>query len=97
MSDKVGPVRIADEAEVSPALREVRINGFSRALLTERTQLVESETRKLCNDALKAAHALLEQHAQAHELLAAALLEHEDLTADEMKLVVAGKAIPARA
>ncbi len=58
--------------------------------------MIEEETRKLCADALAAAHELLTTRAVEHQRLAAALLEHEDLTAEEMHLVVAGKPVPPR-
>ncbi len=59
-------------------------------------QLIESETRVLCADALARAHALLAAKAAEHEFLAKALLDHEDLTAEEMKIVVTGRPVPPR-
>eukprot|EP00040_Diaphanoeca_grandis_P005499 m.33093 g.33093 ORF g.33093 m.33093 type:complete len:706 (-) comp16755_c0_seq1:122-2239(-) len=56
-------------------------------------ELIDSEVKRLCQDALNKAHSLLNAHDQEHHRLAEALLEHETLNADEIKAVVKGEKI----
>lgn len=75
MSEKVGPVHIDDDTPVS---------GETRVL-------IESEVRALLQGALDEAHTILKEHDTEHRRIAEALLDYETLTADEMRLAIAGK------
>lgn len=77
MSEKVGPISISEGDTIS---------GFQR-------QLIDSEVKRLCQDALDGAMALLKTYDTEHHRLAKALLEHETLTAEEMKRAVKGEVI----
>jgi len=56
-------------------------------------ETVESEVKRLCQDALDKAHELLNRYDCEHHRLADALLEHETLNAEEIKAVVKGNKI----
>lgn len=56
-------------------------------------EVVDTEVRRLCEEALKQAHALLDRYDTEHHRLAEALVEYETLTAEEMYAVVQGKKI----
>jgi ATP-dependent Zn protease len=61
------------------------------------TEIADAEIRRLCQEALEKAHALLRRHDREHHRLAKALLEHETLNADEMLKVVRGESIDTTA
>lgn len=66
----------------------VALDDESGAKLTE---VADGEIRRLCQEALDKAHALLRAHDREHHRLASALLEYETLDADEMARVVRGE------
>eukprot|EP00045_Choanoeca_perplexa_P011989 m.129043 g.129043 ORF g.129043 m.129043 type:complete len:766 (+) comp15841_c0_seq4:70-2367(+) len=79
MSDKVGPIMFADDDKISDSTRAV----------------IEEETKKLLDDAMAQAKDILSKHEKEHHRLAKALLDHETLTADEIRLVIKGKKLPS--
>ena len=56
---------------------------------------MDAEVRKLLDASYQRAKKLLNNHRRELERLAKALLEHETLTAEEIKLVIRGKEIPS--
>eukprot|EP00051_Salpingoeca_urceolata_P007891 m.101451 g.101451 ORF g.101451 m.101451 type:complete len:852 (-) comp15459_c0_seq1:111-2666(-) len=78
MSEKVGPVLIDEQENISDATRE----------------LVESEIKHLLQTALEEANAILTKYEREHHRLAKALLEYETLTAEEMRLICDGRRLP---
>lgn len=55
---------------------------------------IDAEVRKLLDASYLRAKKLLNKHKRELDRLAKALLEHETLTVDEIKLVIRGKEIP---
>ncbi|EDQ90630.1 uncharacterized protein MONBRDRAFT_7044 [Monosiga brevicollis MX1] len=78
MSDKVGPMMFDDEDVIS----------------NETRALIEQETKRILEEAMAGAVAILTKHEKEHHRLAKALLERETLTADEMRLIIKGKKLP---
>eukprot|EP00055_Hartaetosiga_balthica_P002987 m.6005 g.6005 ORF g.6005 m.6005 type:complete len:701 (-) comp2527_c0_seq1:35-2137(-) len=74
MSDKIGPMAFENEDNISDATRH----------------LLETETKSLLDMAMKSAMSILDTHKEEHHRLATALLEYETLTAEEMKIIIAG-------
>jgi cell division protease FtsH len=91
MSDVVGPIAVGDrEAEIFLG-REV----VQRREVSERTaELVDTELKRLLGEAYERARAIITDHRDQLDRLAAALLERETLDREEVDLVVAGKPLP---
>src|SRR5579884_4272750 len=91
MSDVVGPIAVGDrEAEIFLG-REV----VQRREVSERTaELVDTEVKRVLTEAYEQARAILTEHRDALDRLAAALLERETLDREEVELVVAGRPLP---
>ncbi len=91
MSDTIGPIAVGDrEAEIFLG-REV----VQRREISERTaELVDTEVKRILNDAFERARAVLTERRDALDRLAAALLERETLDRQDVELVVAGKPLP---
>ena len=91
MSDKVGPLHYgSDQQEV--------FLGYSmsqnRQTLSDKTaELIDSEIKRLVNEAHAAATRILTDHREQLELLANALLEFETLSGDEIKALLNGEKI----
>jgi cell division protease FtsH len=91
MSDTIGPIAVGDrEAEIFLG-REV----VQRREISERTaELVDTEVKRILNDAFERARSVLTERRDALDRLAAALLERETLDREDVELVVAGKPLP---
>jgi cell division protease FtsH len=91
MSDTIGPIAIGDrEAEIFLG-REV----VQRREISERTaELVDTEVKRILNDAYERARTVITVHRDALDRLAAALLERETLDRADVEMVVAGKPLP---
>jgi cell division protease FtsH len=91
MSEVVGPIAVGDrEAEIFLG-REV----MQRREISERTaELVDTELKRLLGNAFERAKAILLEHREVLDRLAAALLERETLDRDEILLVAAGRSLP---
>ena len=91
MSPAVGPVAVGERAQEIFLGRE-----FSqRREVSERTaQLVDSEIKRILDEAYSSARTVVEANRELLETIAEALLERETLDADEIKLVAAGKPLP---
>ena len=91
MSEVVGPIAVGDrEAEIFLG-REV----MQRREISERTaELVDTELKRLLGNAFERARAILLEHRDVLDRLAAALLERETLDRDEILLVAAGRPLP---
>ena len=89
-SDKLGPLLYGENDE------EVFL-GHSvtqRKNVSDTTAaLIDEEIRRLIDEGEAAARRILEEHADELELLGQALLEHETLSADEVRTVIKGGSI----
>jgi cell division protease FtsH len=81
MSEKLGPAAFP-RGEEHPFLgREM---AQPRDFSEQTARLIDEEVRTLIRDCEQRVHALLEQHRMHLDALAAALLERESLSADEV-------------
>lgn len=88
LSDKIGPVYHAESND-----QYLGANSRTKANSSETANLIDSEVKKFIEEAYKQAKTLLEKHLDQLHALAAALLEYETLTGDEIKSLLEGKGI----
>jgi cell division protease FtsH len=88
MSDKLGPLLYEESQD-----GYLGMGTSQRTLMSDETsKLIDSEIRRLVDDAYARAHAILKDHQDKLHLLAHALLEYETLTGEEIrKLIEEGK------
>jgi len=90
MSDKLGPLRYsADQEEVFLGHSVAQSKNMS----DDTAALVDSEIKLIVETGYKRAQDILTRELEQLHIVAKALLEYETLTGDEMKDLVAGKAI----
>ena len=88
MSDKLGPLRYSgDQEEVFLGHSVAQTKNMS----DETAALVDSETKRIVEDAYARAQDILTKHNDELHKLAEALLEYEMLSGDEIKDLLAGK------
>jgi cell division protease FtsH len=91
MSPVVGPIAVGDREQEIFLGRELS----QRREVSERTaQLVDSEIKRIVDEAFAAARTVLENNTDLLTTIAEALLERETLDADEIKLLARGEALP---
>jgi cell division protease FtsH len=91
MSPVVGPIAVGDREQEIFLGRELS----QRREISERTaQLVDSEIKRIVDEAFEAARTVLEDNTDLLKTIAEALLERETLDADEIKLLARGEALP---
>ena len=91
LSDEIGPVLVGDNEQELFLGREIQ----SRREVSEKTaQLVDAEVRRIISVAYERARATLTEHVDALHRVAAALLERETLTGDEVKMLAHGEELP---
>ncbi len=91
MSPVVGPIAVGDRAQEIFLGRELA----QRREISERTaQLVDSEIKRILDEAFAAARTVLESNTDLLETIAEALLERETLDGDEIKLLARGEELP---
>ncbi|MCI5060857.1 MAG: ATP-dependent zinc metalloprotease FtsH [Alphaproteobacteria bacterium] len=90
MSDKLGPLRYSgDQEEVFLGHSVAQTKNMS----DETAALVDSETKRIVEEAYTRAQGILTKHNDELHQLAEALLEYEMLSGDEIKDLLAGKKI----
>ena len=87
MSDKVGNI---DYEQAHEGYNGNGAGGFSISAATK--ELIESEVKRMIDDAYTTAHRILTEKNEEWERLAQGLLEYETLTGDEIKRVMNGEA-----
>ncbi len=90
MSEKLGPLRYASDQEEIFLGHSV---AQSKNMSDETAALVDSEIRRIVEDAYKRATKILKDNIDELHKLAKALLEYEMLTGDEIKDLLAGRPI----
>jgi ATP-dependent metalloprotease len=80
MSDMIGPMYVAESSS----------SRYKASAETDKA--VDEEIRRLLRESYERVRTLLRQTMPELELLAAALLEHETLTADQVRAVISGQA-----
>jgi cell division protease FtsH len=91
MSEKVGPMAVGDSEQEVFLGREI----VQRREISERVaEQVDSEVKRLLNEAYNAATETLESNRDLLETIAESLLERETLDREEIELITAGKPLP---
>ena len=86
LSDKVGTVDFSEDESMKPY-------GSSKAYSEETGKLIDSEIKRIVDEAHKKAKKILNEKRDDLEKLARSLLEYETLSGDEIKDLLAGKEI----
>jgi cell division protease FtsH len=89
MSDAVGPLEYGDSEDSYLGYQMSRPAHMSN----ETAQLIDKEIKSLVEGGLERARTILTEHIDQLHQLAAALLEYETLTGDEIKKLIAGEPI----
>jgi cell division protease FtsH len=93
LSDEIGPVLVGDNEQELFLGRELQ----TRREVSERTaQLVDSEVSRVIKEAYSRATAVLQENMDLLHTVAAALLDRETLTGDEVAALARGEKLPPR-
>ena len=93
LSDEIGPILVGDNEQELFLGRELQ----TRREVSERTaQLVDSEVSRVIKEAYARATAVLQENMDLLHTVAAALLDRETLTGDEVAALARGEALPPR-
>ena len=93
LSDEIGPILVGDNEQELFLGRELQ----TRREVSERTaQLVDSEVTRVIKEAYARATAVLKEHIDLLHTVAAALLDRETLTGDEVAALARGEKLPPR-
>lgn len=91
MSEIIGPLAIGEHGEEVFIGREW---AHSRNFSEDTARIVDSEVKKLIEEARKKCHDLLTSNLDTLHALAVALLERETLTGDDIDLLINGEELP---
>lgn len=91
MSEVIGPVAIGDTSQEVFIGRELM---SQRDHSEETARLVDTEVRRIVEEAMAKADTLLRENIDTLHKLAAALLEHETLTGKEIDIILKGGTLP---
>jgi cell division protease FtsH len=90
MSDKLGPISYSDEEEHVFLGREIaRTQRHSE----ETSRLIDTEVRRLIEEAKDKAKAIISQNRDKLEAIAQALLKYESITGEEVRMLLRGEKI----
>jgi cell division protease FtsH len=93
LSDEIGPVLVGDNEQELFLGRELQ----TRREVSERTaQLVDSEVTRVIREAYARATSVLQENIDLLHTVAAALLDRETLTGDEVAALARGETLPPR-
>jgi len=93
LSDEIGPVLVGDNEQELFLGRELQ----TRREVSERTaQLVDSEVTRVIKEAYARATVVLQENMELLHTVAAALLDRETLTGDEVAILSRGEKLPPR-
>ncbi|HUQ98408.1 MAG TPA: ATP-dependent zinc metalloprotease FtsH [Gemmatimonadaceae bacterium] len=93
LSDEIGPILVGDNEQELFLGRELQ----TRREVSERTaQLVDSEVSRVIKEAYERAKAVLQDNMDLLHTVAAALLDRETLTGDEVAALARGEKLPPR-
>ncbi|HEU4641808.1 MAG TPA: ATP-dependent zinc metalloprotease FtsH [Gemmatimonadaceae bacterium] len=93
LSDAIGPVLVGDNEQEVFLGREL---SHRREVSEKTAQLVDAEVARLLNDSYSRAKQTLTDHRALLDAIAAALLERETLTAEDIDILVRGEKLPPR-
>jgi cell division protease FtsH len=88
---RLGPLTFGKKEEQIFLGREI---AQHRDFSEETARQIDQEVRRLIDEAYQTAHNIVESNGDAMHRIAAALLERETIDADELRLLLEGKALP---
>jgi cell division protease FtsH len=88
---RLGPLTFGKKEEQIFLGREI---AQHRDFSEETARQIDLEVRRLIDEAYQSAHTIVETHADAMHRIAGALLERETIDAEEVKMLIEGKALP---
>ena len=91
MSDVIGPMAVGEQGEEVFIGREW---AHSRNFSEDTARVVDAEVKKFVGNARDRCHALLTEHMDLLHALAAALLERETITGEDIDLLIKGEPLP---
>jgi cell division protease FtsH len=91
LSDTIGPVLVGDNEQEVFLGREL---GHRREVSEKTAQLVDAEVSRLLNESYERARATLNENLDLLHAVAAALLERETLTSEDIAILVRGEKLP---
>jgi cell division protease FtsH len=89
---RLGPLTFGKKEEQIFLGREI---AQHRDFSEETARQIDLEVRRLIDEAYQSAHGIVEANADAMHRIAAALLERETIDAEEVKMLIEGKTLPA--
>jgi cell division protease FtsH len=89
---RLGPLTFGKKEEQIFLGREI---AQHRDFSEETARQIDLEVRRLIDEAYQSAHGIVEANAAAMHRIAAALLERETIDAEEVKMLIEGKELPA--
>ena len=89
---RLGPLTFGKKEEQIFLGREI---AQHRDFSEETARQIDLEVRRLIDEAYQSAHGIVETNADAMHRIAAALLERETIDAEEVKMLIEGKELPA--
>jgi len=93
LSDEIGPILVGDNEHEVFLGRELQ----SRREVSERTaQIVDGEVRRIIQESYERAKKVLQEHMELLHSVAAALLDRETLTRDDVDMLARGEKLPPR-
>ena len=93
LSDAIGPILVGDKEQELFLGREIQ---HRREVSEQTAQLVDAEVKRVITKAYDRAKAVLGENIDLLHTLAAALLERETLTAEDIKMIARGESLPPR-
>jgi len=93
MSERVGAMAIGDREQEVFLGREF---GHRREVSERTAEMVDNEVKRLLDEAYAKANAILKEHRDLLERIAAALLERETVDRDDLDLLARNEALPPR-
>ncbi len=92
MSDKIGPLFYGSD-QGGEVFLGYSMGQASQVISEQMTNLIDSEVKRIVQEAHDKAHSLLTEHIESLHRIAGALLEYETLTGEEIKTLVNGEEI----
>jgi cell division protease FtsH len=93
LSDAIGPILVGDNEQELFLGREIQ---HRREVSEQTAQLVDAEVKRVITKAYDRAKEVLSENLELLHTLAAALLERETLTAEDIRMIARGEKLPPR-
>jgi cell division protease FtsH len=93
LSDAIGPILVGDNEQELFLGREIQ---HRREVSEQTAQLVDAEVKRVIDNAYERARSTLQANLELLHQVAAALLERETLTRDDIEILSRGESLPPR-